>query len=210
MRHCAGRYFAKRVPVAVGVAAPLLAQLQLIEPPAGTVELVASPNKAAPLDTVMLVGYSRGAIAAYETAARLKTACGKPVLVRWIGLFDAVATSIEDSLAIGTSGRDSIGTRCFHVVKSHEKLPFLATAPILSCQAKEIRADHLGLGQNADAVALLRADANTVVPGIFADTTRTLAATSGPAGKCSVNSDLRSCFKAGCSWNEARCEVARK
>ena len=61
-----------------------------------------------------------------------------------------------------------------------------------------------------EAFAVLRDDANGVVPGLFPATSSGSSKPAEKADACSVNSDLRSCFIAGCTWSDAQCEATQK
>jgi pimeloyl-ACP methyl ester carboxylesterase len=149
-----------------------------------------------PFDELYLVGYSRGAVAALEVAARVASECARPVPVRWLGLVDAVATSVSESLEIGNAGRSVLSTRCIHVVKSHEKRPLLATASVLSCPDKVVEADHSVVARSPQTLELLRADVRTVAPDFFGG-----AVASG----CSGAAEPLACLARGCSWSNATC-----
>jgi hypothetical protein len=173
---------------------------------------VCADDKKAPFDRVVLLGYSWGAVGIQQVAGRLKAACGKPIPVRWIGLIDLVALGIEPSLDEANAARESINTRCFHVVKSNDANPLLGNPRTLSCEKKQVNADHRGIGKSAEALALLKADANKVSPDLFAGAKTSPLEAASANGKCSAKTVAgpASCLSSGCSWIGSLCTVTPK
>lgn len=137
-------------------------------------------HRKAPFTEVSLLGYSRGAIAAFEVAGRLagsgggSNACGTAVPVRWMGLLDPVDTGIEGSAERGIALRNPVGsTRCFRIKKTRSRdfldaLPgILDTRRIISCETRLIEGSHRDLGYDPEARAALIADARRFRPGLF-------------------------------------------
>ncbi len=120
-----------------------------------------------PFAQLYLLGYSRGGVAALEVAARVAKECARPVPVTWLGLVDTVATSVESSLRIGNAREGLATTQCLHLVKSHERLPFLGTADVLSCPSVQVEADHLQMAGSTEVAARLRADVERIAPDFF-------------------------------------------
>jgi len=174
-------------------------------------------HNARPFDAVALIGYSRGGGGVLSIAARLEKACPTPVKVRWIGLIDAVVTSIEETLVEGNTGRNFMDIRCVHMVKTFDMRPFLGTAGVLSCAQKVIRGNHSQIAQNETALTALKDDASSVLPSLFAVSGASPAGTEAgiEAGStasdpnlalCRSKTSALACLQAQCSWSNARCD----
>jgi hypothetical protein len=180
-----------------GTNLPATTYAALVEKAATT---ICAEHKRKPFAELYLVGYSRGAVAALEVAT-LVAKCGVPV--RWLGLVDAVATSIADSLSRGNRGRTPTTTRCVHLVKSTDDGDYLRTAEVSECPTlATVAGNHVQVAGTEQAATELQNDAARVAPALF-DFDLELSA----ADKSCRFDTQASCKKNTlCVWDNALCE----
>jgi hypothetical protein len=164
---------------------------------AGVTEICAQ-HRRVPFDEVFLTGWSRGAVAALHVAAGIESTCGiKP---RWVGIVDAVQTTVESSYDVGNRERSLFDTRCVHAVKGEgtERRPFLATSRYVGCSQTELPGDHSQIATSTETLNFLRGDAQRIAPDMFGGAPR-------QSGALEDIGDLRTCLQRRGTWENGLC-----